>query len=181
MKKIFLKRAGIMIVFLLVACHLPFAVLGCATTSGSGSSSGGSAQQGAAGMANILRFDDVPVPAGFRIIDNESFTFQNDQMRVGLLKYGGMPNANKAVEFYKEQMPLYNWDLINVIEYGQRVMNFERADQTCIITIQPLSTRTVIAIAVAPKASSAMTQEKVQVQKYKELKAEYSEPSSKMK
>jgi hypothetical protein len=145
------------------------AISGCATMSGGGASS--SAGQ-ASSMAKILKFDDVPAPGGFRLLDKESFTFQNDQMRVGLLKYAGMPDANKVVAFYKEQMPMYNWDLINVIEYGQRVMNFERADQTCIITIEPQSTRTVIAIAVAPKAHTTMTQDKVT--RYKELKGEYS-------
>lgn len=151
-------------------------IAGCATTN-SGSSA--SMSSGSVGMSGILKFDDVPVPAGFKLIDNESFSFQNDNMRVGLLRYTGMPNANKVVEFYKEQMPMYNWDLINVIEYGQKVMNFERSDQTCIITIQPLSTRTIITIAVAPKAPTAMTQERAQ--KYKELKGEFSSPKSKSK
>lgn len=133
------------------------AISSCATTN---NNSGASISSGGVGMSGILKFEDVPVPAGFKLIDNESFSFQNDNMRVGLLKYSGMPGANKVVEFYKEQMPMYNWDLINVIEYGQKVMNFERADQTCIITIQPLSTRTVIAVAVAPKAQTVMTEEK---------------------
>jgi hypothetical protein len=144
-------------------------VTGCTTITGSSSSGPAlSTQQGSVAMAKILKFEDVPVPAGFRLLDNESFIFQNDQMRVGLLKYSGMPDANKVVEFYKEQMPMYTWDLINVIEYGQKVMNFERLEQTCIITIQPKTTRTVITIAVAPKSNSAITEEKVR--KYKELK-----------
>jgi hypothetical protein len=149
------------------------AFAGCATTN-NGSSSG-YPQQPSMGMSNTMKFDDVPVPAGFRIINNESFAFQNDRMRVGLLKYAGSPDANGVVAFYKEQMPMYNWDLINVIEYGERIMNFERADQTCIITIRPLSTRTVIAIAVAPKSGTNMTEEKVQ--KFKELKEQYIPPT----
>jgi len=164
-KNIFKAIVGIFFIFGLFI----FAV-GCATI-GSGSSSSSSGVQSSNGLAKILKFDDVPIPVGFRLIDNESFTFQNDQMRVGLLKYAGMPDADRVVSFYKEQMPLYNWDLINVIEYGQRVMNFERSDQTCIVTIQPASTRTVISIAVAPKANTAMTEEKVQ--RYKELKTDY--------
>ena len=153
-------------VSIILILGLIFIATGCATTSNSNSS--GSMQAGNISIANILKFEDVPVPAGFKLIDNESFTFQNDNMRVGLLKYAGRPDANVVVNFYKEQMPIYNWDMINVIEYGQKIMNFQRADQSCIITIQPLSTRTLIAIAVAPKSSSAMTEAKTQ--KYKELK-----------
>jgi len=164
-------------IFKMGIIFLVLAISGCATTSTSSSS--GYSSSSSVGMSSILKFDDVPVPAGFKIIDNESFAFQNNNMRVGLLRYAGSPDANKVVQFYKEQMPMYNWDLINVIEYGQRVMNFERSDQTCIVTIQPLSTRTVIAIAVAPKSGSTMTEEKVQ--KYKELREEFSSPKSKAK
>jgi len=148
-----------------------FVLAGCATTNRGGSENSSYPSQTQATAQRFLKFDDVPVPAGFNMIDNESFVFQNDRMRVGLLKYSGMPDANQVVQFYKDQMPMYNWDMINIIEYGQKVMNFDRADQTCIITVQPQSMRTVIAIAVAPKAKSAMTEEKVQ--KYKELKSEY--------
>ncbi|PIR65975.1 MAG: hypothetical protein COW11_06075 [Candidatus Omnitrophica bacterium CG12_big_fil_rev_8_21_14_0_65_43_15] len=153
-------------VSIILILGLIFIATGCATTSNSNSSS--SMQAGSISVASILKFEDVPVPSGFKLVDNESFTFQNDNMRVGLLKYTGRPDANVVVNFYKEQMPMYNWDMLNVIEYGQKIMNFQRADQTCIITIQPLSTRTLIAIAVAPKSSSTMTEAKTQ--KYKELK-----------
>lgn len=167
MKKSFFEVAGgiffIYVLFIFIS--------GCATMTGG---SAADTRQGGVAMAKFLKFEDVPVPAGFKFLNNESFTFQNDQMRVGLLKYAGMPDANKVVEFYKDQMPMYNWDLVNVIEYGQRIMNFERPGQSCIITIQPESTRTVIAIAVAPKAATPMTTEKVQ--RYKELKQDYLEP-----
>jgi len=153
-------------VSIILILGLIFIATGCATTSNSNSSS--SMQAGSISVASILKFEDVPVPSGFKLVDNESFTFQNDNMRVGLLKYTGRPDANVVVNFYKEQMPMYNWDMLNVIEYGQKIMNFQRADQTCIITMQPLSTRTLIAIAVAPKSSSTMTEAKTQ--KYKELK-----------
>lgn len=158
-----------MIILSFIFC-LNIFLSGCVSTGNSGSS-GQSISQSGSMVSKVIKFDDIPIPSGFKLVDNESFTFQNDRMRVGLLKYSGMPDANKVVDFYKEQMPMYNWDLINVIEYGQKVMNFERMDQSCIITIQPLSTRTVIAIALAPKSSSTMTEEKVQ--KYKELKSSH--------
>lgn len=167
MKKSFFKVAG----GIFFICVLSVFISGCATLTGGSTAD---TRQGGVAMAKILKFDDIPVPAGFRMLNNESFTFQNDQMRVGLLKYAGVPDANKVVEFYKEQMPTYNWDLVNVIEYGQRIMNFERPGQSCIVTIQPEATRTVIAIAVAPKSSTPMTTEKVT--KYKELKEDYLEP-----
>ncbi len=146
---------------------------GCMTmgpSSGSaGSASGG--QQTILQGIKVLKFEDVPAPAGFRLVDKESFTFQNDRMRVGLLKYTGMANASRVIEFYKEQMPLSNWDLINIIDYEQKIMNFKREYEDCVITIQPTSTRTIIAIAITPRASSTMTEDKLQ--KFKEIKMGY--------
>lgn len=127
--------------------------VGCATST---TSSGGT--QGVAkplGVAGVLRFEDVPAPAGFKIIHNESFSFQNDQYRLGILKYVGRADADTVAKFYKDQMPLYNWNLVNLMEYGRKILNYEKADETCIVTIEFSATKTILTIAVAPKASGS--------------------------
>ena len=104
-------------------------------------------------VASRLKFDDVPVPSGFKIIREDSFIFQDSSVRIGLIKYAGRPNAEDLVNFYKDQMPLYNWNLINIVEYGRAVINFEREGQTCIVTVEPYSTKTILTIAIAPRSS----------------------------
>ena len=37
-------------------------------------------------VATTLKFEDVPIPAGFRILSDQSFSFQNEMTRVGVLK-----------------------------------------------------------------------------------------------
>ena len=93
-------------------------------------------------IAPILRFEDIPVPMGFKIVRDRSFTFQNDFTRVGLLRYTGRIHIDKVVAFYREQMPLYNWDLVNLVEYGKKILNFEKGNQSCIITIEASVTTT---------------------------------------
>ena len=105
--------------------------------------------------AALLKFSDVPVPVGFQFMDNESFAFQNELARVGLLKYAGRPAIDRVVQFYREQMPQYNWTFLNLLEYESRVMNFEKPDQTCIVTIGKRGDRTQVTIAVAPKGNAA--------------------------
>ena len=109
--------------------------------------------QRALDVAMALKFEDVPIPTGFHVIPNETFTFQNEVLRVGILKYSGRVGADQVVNFYKDQMPLYNWNLINIVEYGRAVINFEREDQTCIVTVEPYTTKTVLTIAIAPRSS----------------------------
>ena len=110
--------------------------------------------------ATLLKFPDVPVPVGFQLVDNESFAFQNTMMRVGLLKYTGRPTIDRVVQFYREQMPLHQWVLLNLLEYEARILNFDKADETCIITIGKRGDRTQVTIAVAPKGGAAKAMRK---------------------
>lgn len=101
-----------------------------------------------------FKFSDIPVPAGFSLLPLESYSFQSAGIRVGLLKYQGKAEADRVVNFYKEQMAMYNWSLINVIEYGQRLMNFEREGELCNISLLPKGSATQITIALGPKSTS---------------------------
>ena len=102
-------------------------------------------------VSGVLRFDDIPVPYGFQILQEDSFTFENERARVGLLKYRGKSSPDQVVAFYREQMPLYNWEMLNVIEFGQRLLNFEKDEQTCIITVNPERSKMLVTIAISPK------------------------------
>ena len=102
-------------------------------------------------VAEDLKFDDVPSPNGFKLAPKESFVFKNDYTRVGLLKYAGRPTAAEVIGFYRRNMPLYGWELVNVVEYKKTIMNYEKGDETAIVTIEPTQFSTHINIAVAPK------------------------------
>lgn len=100
-----------------------------------------------------LKFSDVPVPVGFKIMPEESFCFETGGYRTGLLTYKGKGNADLVVNFFKEQMAMYNWSLLNIVEYNQRLMNFDRENETCIITITPKgASLSTITIALGPKS-----------------------------
>ena len=61
-------------IFIIVGIGIfALALSGCATTNNG--DSGASMSNGPVGMSGALKFDDVPVPAGFRLINNESFSF----------------------------------------------------------------------------------------------------------
>ncbi|MDP6685795.1 MAG: hypothetical protein QGI05_02460 [Candidatus Omnitrophota bacterium] len=150
------RKEFFMFVSLLVVCAF---LSGCATSStnrGYGSTSydydESSSTAAAPPVASLLRFDDVPVPIGFNILAGESFAFQNDQTRVALLKYMGSQNVDLVVDFFKAQMPMYNWDAINVIEYERRVLNYENNVESCIVTIEARGRKSIVTIAISPKS-----------------------------
>ena len=98
-----------------------------------------------------LRFDDVPIPAGFLIDAATSYAFQNPETRVALLRYLGKDSTRATAQFFIEQMPRYNWDLLNQVEFEKIVLNFEKAQETCIIMIEPQRMKVLVTVSIAPK------------------------------
>lgn len=138
---------------LLVTCCLLLAFLcGCTTTGGSGPYGRGSSETRSLDVSAILRFNDVPSPSGFKVLERESFAFQNDVTRVALLKYAGSRPTDEVVLFFKEQMPMYKWSPINIIEYERRILNYEKEGESCIVTIESKGRKTIVTVAIAPKS-----------------------------
>ena len=145
----------------LLAVLLVAALSGCATTKSTGSvdAVGDEDEDYASTTLPVtwdLRFSDVPAPVGFKLIHDRSLVFQTENTRVALLKYAGRAKLPDLVDFYKEQMALYNWELLNIVEYEKSVLNFARSRQTCIVTIEGKGMKKIITISVAPKASGSI-------------------------
>ena len=101
--------------------------------------------------AALLKFPDLPLPANFIFTPEESYAFQSVGFRAGLLTYKGKASGDQAVVFFKEQMPLYNWQLVNIVEHGRRMLSFEKEQETCVITIDEQGNRSDVTISIAPK------------------------------
>lgn len=139
---------------------------GCATFSQNESQETAEQNKVSLSVAPMLKFEDIPTPVGFKILDKESFAFQNDKSRVALLKYYGGQNAEQVLAFYKEQMASFNWNLVNIIEYDRKVLNYENSEESCIITIQPQGGKSFVTVALSPK-SRPIKPEKSSVKEYK--------------
>jgi len=126
-----------------------FCLMGCA---GMSKREGGSSTSGLLEPSTMLKFSDVPVPAGFKALVQDSYSFESSGVRVGVLKYRGKADPDQVVNFYKEQMPMYNWVFLNVVEYGDRLINFERENETCIISLLPKGSHVTITISLGPKS-----------------------------
>lgn len=104
-----------------------------------------------------LRFVDIPAPRGFKFMAQASYFFENYGMRAAVLKYKGRATLDQVVNFYKEQMLLNNWNLLNIVEYGDRIMTFDRENEICTITLVPKAigwNNIVVTISVGPKSQT---------------------------
>lgn len=104
-----------------------------------------------------LKFEDVPIPAGFNIMRDQSFVFQNASIRVGMMRYAGRASAEQVMTFFKAQMALYNWELQNVVEHLTSEMYFVKSDESCVVSIEPLATKTIVNVAISPRTGTFRT------------------------
>ncbi len=138
-------RRGILL--LAVICFCLTGMIGCASLSNGSDPQPLQAQ-------SLLKFSDLPIPAGFKMLVKDSYSFESSGMRSGLLRYRGKASIDQVVNFYKEQMPMYNWTLLNITQYGDCIMNFEREQESCIISITPKGNSSIISIVMGPKSQS---------------------------
>lgn len=109
---------------------------------------------------SAVKFADIPVPVAFKFLSEESYSFESGGVRVAVLKYQGKANVEQVINFYKDQMPMYNWNLLNIVEYGQRLMNFDRETETCIVDLEPRGKSVTITISLGPKSQMRKKAEK---------------------
>jgi len=100
------------------------------------------------------KVSDIPVPSGFKSLPAQSYYFESSGVRVGVLKFQGKADADQIVNFYKEQMAMYNWNLLNVVEYGDRLLNFDRENETCVITLLIKGRTVIITVSLGPKTQN---------------------------
>ncbi|MBU0650639.1 hypothetical protein KKC59_01865 [bacterium] len=107
-------------------------------------------------IAQNLKFEDIPVPVNYELDLEGSFIFKNDFIRVGICKYLGKGTVTSATNFFKQQMPLFNWELVNSIEYFKSILTFTKEDQSCVVIIEAFKGQVTITIASGPKNRSVM-------------------------
>jgi len=135
------------ILSLALLCSCIFIFCSCSTVPGSDKSS--------VLQATVSKFSDIPVPVGLKALPEASYSFQSSGVRVGVLKYRGKGDADQIINFYKEQMPMYNWNLLNVVEYGERMLNFDRETETCVVRLSGSGNKVVITISLGPKSQAS--------------------------
>ncbi|RJP28738.1 MAG: hypothetical protein C4533_02820 [Candidatus Omnitrophota bacterium] len=137
-------RLGLAVLILFLSFTLP----ACSTMSKSSNLNADGMLESAA----TFKFADIPVPAGFKIVPQDSYSFESGGIRVGVLRYQGKADPDVVMGFYKTQMPALNWNLLNVVEFGDRILNFDRQNETCIVEVRARGNSIKITVSLGPKS-----------------------------
>lgn len=98
---------------------------------------------------------DIPLPAGFRLVDKSSEDWSAGRIRYIRHQYVGTADKPAVRGFYRRQMPLVRWTATSDSNvHGRYTMRFERMEETCTITIEDGKTRrwgeVIVEVMIAP-------------------------------
>jgi hypothetical protein len=94
---------------------------------------------------------DVPLPAGFRLVDDRSRGVASGSTRVGKWEFHGPTDRTSVVEFFKEYMPTAGFKLkMESFDRGVYSLNYESSAEICTLRIQPEKGKTAIVVDIVP-------------------------------
>ncbi len=80
---------------------------------------------------------DLPVPMGFRILEDESEDAYTGRRRLYVRHvYEGSGEPFTVRNFYRDRMPQYQWQLVSSVHVaGTHSMVFEKGQESCTVTV----------------------------------------------
>ncbi len=104
--------------------------------------------------AAIYRFEDVPIPRSLAIEKKESFIYESEAIKTGILVYVGKAKVVELANFFKENMVNHGWTLVSNFERDDALLSFNKPGWGCVITILPSGMeRSKVAVRVGPTES----------------------------
>jgi hypothetical protein len=115
------------------------------------SKSPGSPEGPTASAVRHPTLDDIPVPTGFRLVDDHSVSRIDGHFRVVRFEFIGDMERASLNRFYKEYMAAGGWTLRQErFDRGIYDMRFESDAEECLIRLKPENKRTAIVVDLGP-------------------------------
>jgi hypothetical protein len=134
--------------FVLAGALLLAMVVGCAQTPES--------EKGemAPTPAAAYRFEDVPIPRSLGIEKKESFIYESEAIKTGILVYSGKGKVREFSGFFKQNMATQGWTLVSNFERDDALLTFTKPGWGCVIVIRPKGVQSaIVEVRVGPTAS----------------------------
>lgn len=100
---------------------------------------GPESRQGDVSVYRDVQFADIPVPSEYVLLERESYSFQGQLFRNGMLKYQGPLEWRLALDFYRRELPTAGWSLEKT-ERGPdfRVLYFSKGQEKLIAVVRQI-------------------------------------------
>ena len=115
----------------------------CANLSGQNAPESGDADLRSMGSATdedqsaevSYRFTDVPVPSKFKLDRRKSFIYEAGSFKAGIITYTGWSKLDALVDFYKKEMPDFEWKMISIFEHNDITLVYSKEGWNCTVNL----------------------------------------------
>ena len=95
-------------------------------------------------------FADISIPPELTLDKKESFVYETSTFKAGILVFKGRIDVSSLVVFFQENMKKNNWAFVNSFKYKGYIMNFQKEDRSCLITLYDGIVNTIVEVRVGP-------------------------------
>jgi hypothetical protein len=101
-------------------------------------------------------FVDVLIPAELSLVKKNSFVYSTPSFSAGVLVFEGYVQGESLVTFFTTNMPKDGWTLKSSFRYRRVILNFEKGERSCLVSVAEFPLKTRVEIWVAPQISATM-------------------------
>ena len=99
-------------------------------------------------------FEDVLIPAELSLDKKKSFVYTSHTFTAGVLAFDGKVTGDSLVGFFSNSMPKDGWVLKSSFRYGRVILNFEKEERSCLISIEESTFTTKVEVWVSPQLTA---------------------------
>jgi hypothetical protein len=101
-------------------------------------------------------FADILIPAELSLDKKNSFVYSTPSFSAGVLVFEGYVQGESVVNFFTTNMPKDGWILKSSFRYRRVILNFEKDQRSCLISVAEYPLKTGVEIWVAPQIGASM-------------------------
>lgn len=101
-------------------------------------------------------FADILIPAELSLSRSNSFVYSTPSFSAGVLVFEGYVQGESLVNFFTTNMPKDGWILKSSFRYRRVILNFEKDQRSCLVSVAEYPLNTKVEIWVAPQVSATM-------------------------
>jgi len=101
-------------------------------------------------------FADILIPAELSLDKKNSFVYSTPSFSAGVLVFEGYVQGESLINFFTTNMPRDGWILKSSFRYRRVILNFEKDQRSCLVSVAEYPLKTRVEIWVAPQLSATM-------------------------
>jgi hypothetical protein len=132
---------------------------GCATTKDSQSISEETSEEKSEVKGPVpiyYDFADILIPAELSIDKKNSFVYSTPSFAAGVLTFEGPATGDSLVNFFSTNMARDGWMLKSSFRYRRVILNFEKGERSCLVSVAEFPLKSRVEIWVAPQVTATM-------------------------